>query len=65
MNRPLILVPAYGRKYQTMEEVKKDWHEGKDFRLDGGGPYCSIRDFVNNQTVQIRYKPGIYVEIKM
>lgn len=39
----IILVPAYGRKYETLEEVKKDFYEGKDFRIFDG-PYCSERD---------------------
>lgn len=39
----LALSPAYGRKYDTVEQIKKDWEEGKDFKIVGG-PYCSFRD---------------------
>jgi hypothetical protein len=41
---PLYIVPAYGRKYATVEQALQDWHCGKDFKIDCGGPYCSIRD---------------------
>jgi hypothetical protein len=40
----LQLLPAYGRKYATPAAAIKDWNDGKDFRLTGGGPYTSIRD---------------------
>ncbi len=39
----LSLVPAYGRQYQTVSALLKDWQEGKDFRIVRG-PYCSVRD---------------------
>jgi hypothetical protein len=39
----IVLVPAYGRTYNTTEEVKEDWYNGLDFRIING-PYCSIRD---------------------
>lgn len=39
----LILIPAYGRKYNTEADVMHDWISGKDFKISGG-PYCSIRD---------------------
>jgi hypothetical protein len=55
---PLILVPAYGRRYATGEEAIADFEAGKDFRIDGG-PYCSIRDFPD-QVVNIRIAPGLY-----
>ena len=29
----LTLVPAYGRDYKSQKDVKKDWAEGKDFRI--------------------------------
>lgn len=38
------LIPAYGRVYATMDVMLKDWEDGKDFKVRGGGPYCSIRD---------------------
>lgn len=40
----VTLIPAYGRKYATVEALLKDWQEGKDFRIGSGGPYCSVRD---------------------
>lgn len=40
----LILMPAYGRRYETNSEAVEDWNAGKDFRIIGGGPYCSVRD---------------------
>lgn len=39
----IVLKPAYGRKYKTIEEAEQDWNDGKDFRILCG-PYCSIRD---------------------
>ena len=41
--------PAYGRKYETKEEVLNDWNAGKDFYSAFG--YFSIRD------VEHIYKP--------
>ncbi len=54
-----ILIPAYGRDYKSEAAVKKDFQDGKDFRVadvsDGwDGSYCSIRDFKGKQ-VKIRY----------
>ncbi len=46
---PLYIVPAYGRKYQTQEQALQDWQAGKDFKVDCGGPYCSIRDIASMQ----------------
>lgn len=40
----LVLIPAYGRRYTTWEAAKADWEAGKDFKIEGGGPYCSIRN---------------------
>ncbi len=40
----LTLVPAYGRDYKTKAAVLKDWENGKDFKIAGGGPYTSVRD---------------------
>jgi len=39
--KTIVLVPAYGRKYNR-EGVIEDWINGKDFRSPSG--YCSIRD---------------------
>ncbi len=44
VSSPLILIPAYGRTYQTSEDMLADWNAGKDFRVMGHGCYTSIRD---------------------
>jgi hypothetical protein len=36
----MILVPAYGRDYQTAAEVKAAWEAGKDFVIANLGPDC-------------------------
>ena len=41
---PMLLIPAYGRTYATVEAMRKDWEAGKDFSAYGQGGYCSIRD---------------------
>ena len=35
---------AYGRSYEDAEAAYRDWMAGKDFKIEGGGPYLSIRD---------------------
>jgi hypothetical protein len=40
----VIATPAYGRKYPSVESVRKDWNEGKDFRFAGTSTYFSVRD---------------------
>lgn len=40
----LHAVPAYGRSYNSNEDLIKDWLEGKDFKIEGGS-YFSIRDY--------------------
>jgi hypothetical protein len=40
----ILLLPAYGRTYDTVEAMEADWNAGKDFRILKG-PYCSNRDF--------------------
>ena len=42
----LTLMPAYGRNYNTDEDMLKDWEEGKDFQIYPNGPYASIRDTI-------------------
>lgn len=39
----IVLLPAYGRQYDTLDEAEADWVGGKDFRILNG-PYCSLRD---------------------
>jgi hypothetical protein len=43
MSGPMVLMPAYGRSYNTSEEAVTAWKSGADFKIVGGG-YCSIRD---------------------
>lgn len=44
--KPKILevMGAYGRRYATTEAAERDFHDGKDFKVLGNGPYMSIRD---------------------
>lgn len=39
----LFVIPAYGRRYETEEALRKDWTDGKDFKIIAG-PYLFIRD---------------------
>lgn len=43
----LILSPAYNRTYESSGQAVTDWIQGRDFRVSGGGPYCSSRDSNN------------------
>lgn len=43
ISRPVVVVPAYGRKYKTSAEAVEAWKSGKDFKIVNG-PYCSVRD---------------------
>jgi hypothetical protein len=47
------LFPAYGRRYDTVRDMYRDWKNGKDFTLGLNGPYCSIRDA---DTLQMEYE---------
>lgn len=40
----LFAVPAYSRTYETESDLLNDWRDGKDFKVDGGSAYFSIRD---------------------
>ena len=33
MNHPIYVIGAYGRKYETREQIEADWHANKDFRI--------------------------------
>lgn len=44
VSSPMILMPAYGRTYATVQAMLADWDAGKDFRIVGHGCYCSVRD---------------------
>lgn len=39
----IVLLPAYGRQYESLDTAEQDWIDGKDFKILKG-PYCSIRD---------------------
>lgn len=60
-SEPLYLLPAYGRSYTTPESALQDWYSGKDFKIDGGGPYCSVRDIVamknDFEEIRLLYSP--------
>lgn len=48
MGDRLQLIPAYGRRVESAEELRTMWADGKDFRMFMAGgffAYCSIRDF--------------------
>jgi hypothetical protein len=49
MLNTMILVPAYGRMYDTVDQAKVDWKMGKDFMIVGAGCYCSIRNLDDMQ----------------
>lgn len=42
----VLLTPAYGRVYKTLDEIKEDFYGGKDFKIHKG-PYCSERDLLS------------------
>jgi len=52
----MSLIPAYGRDYTTLEAVKKDFDDGKDFRHPQGA-YTNKEDLkaMGHKSVQIRY----------
>ena len=43
-SRVLVLIPAYGRHYESAEAAIADWNAGKDFR-SLNGPYTSNREW--------------------
>jgi hypothetical protein len=56
----LTVSPAYGRDYKSANAAKADWFAGKDFIMQSvsthrSGTYCSIRDFAEGTTINIRY----------
>lgn len=53
---PLVLLPAFGRKYDKIEDATKDYLEGKDFIINATGQYCSCRDFAGREVyLQIKF----------
>jgi hypothetical protein len=47
--------PAYGRDYKSAAAAKKDWINGKDFRMEPEGCYTSIRDWKSTDCLELRY----------
>lgn len=62
-----ILLPAYGRKYDTIDLMLADYKAGKDFIIEGLNSYCSIRDFNNTDniltTIYLKYA-GKIINVK-
>ena len=60
----IVLLPAYGRQYSTLDEAEADWTAGKDFRILKG-PYCSIRDaqLLKDMSYEIVLKAGKQIRI--
>ena len=53
-----VVSPAYGRDYKDKILAQRDWIAGKDFVNESigiGGHYCSIRDFSQDDLVEIRF----------
>ena len=53
------LTPAFGKDYKSAAEVEAAFRKGEDFVYNGpqgGGVYCSIRDFAPGADVGLRYK---------
>lgn len=63
MSSPIVLVPAYGRRYETKEAMIFDLNLGKDFKIFAG-PYCSVRDF-EGKSLSLLFKPGYYIAGKV
>ncbi len=62
----IVLIPAYGRVYQSKETMLNDWVKGKDFMLRNTGQYTSIRDIMylkdEASTVSLNCK-NIWIEL--
>jgi len=53
MKATLTAYPAYGRVYPTSDKLIEDFLKGKDFSTSTrGGPYFSIRDFTEEDTLK-------------
>jgi len=63
---PLILVPAYGAKYNSATDALHAYQTGKDFKILGG-PYTSVRDekllVAQFGDIYIRWTLNQYVEV--
>ena len=44
MFNQLDILPAYGRDYKSIAEVKAAWESGKDFQIIPSGGYVGIRE---------------------
>ena len=44
LGSPVLLTPAYGRKYDDAAAMLASWEMGQDFKMYGCGAYCSVRD---------------------
>ena len=58
----VVVSPAYGRDYRSASDAKAAFLAGKDFKLESlfgkhqrYGLYCSIRDFAEGASVEVRY----------
>lgn len=43
MNNVLFILPAHGRKYNSVYEIVEAWDAGRDFKVISG-PYLSVGD---------------------
>ena len=62
----LTLVPAYGREYESQQEVQAAWESGQDFLVSDptspwDGSYVNSEDVLSSKmaSVHIRYRRGI------
>lgn len=55
--RYVSAIPAYGRDYETEEEVLRDWQDHKDFRIQDLilHGYISKCELPDDMTICIRY----------
>lgn len=44
VSSPIVLWPAYGKRYATVDDLLKGWKDGKDFFMAPYGPLCSVQD---------------------
>ena len=58
MSKYHTLTPAYGRDYNSKASAEEDLRSGKDFVIHApqGTTYCSVRDFNEGDTLNVRYK---------
>ena len=61
----MFIVPAYGKVYNTEEEVLKDWNDNVDFKVMGRGPYINKEDFQNYCDPTLDSIHFVYKELKV